>query len=131
MSSGVVNFAFVVAQGQSLADSLTPLYYAVGILIPILGALWALKRYADSQRQQNIQQGAREAKLVDNLELNTKAAEKNTASIEKLGEKFDSFSAAIDKRLTLADYRLDKLEEKIHSNGMSRGHVPGRGDSDV
>jgi hypothetical protein len=114
----VVSFALVLAQGFSLTSSLMPLYYGLGILIPIVGGIWALRRYADNQRQQNISQGIREGKLVDNLEANTKAAEKNTASIEKLGEKFDSFSSAIDKRITLADYRLDKLEETVHGNGF-------------
>jgi hypothetical protein len=124
----VVSLAFVVAQSASLSDSLTPLYYAIGILLPIIGGLWALKRYADNQRQQNVQQGVREGQLVDRLDANTKAAEKNTASIEKLGEKFDSFSSAIDKRLTLADYRLDKLEEKIRSNGLMKSHITKRDD---
>lgn len=130
MSSGVGNIAFVIAQGASLADSLTPLYYALGILVPIIGGLWALKRYADSQRQQNIQQGTREQKLADKLDSAIVSTDKNTASLEKLGEKFDSFSSAIDKRMTLADYRLDKLEEKVHSNGLMK-HIARRDDDNV
>lgn len=130
MSSGVVNFAFIVAQGASLSDSLTPLYYAVAILVPIIGGLWALKTYADKQREQNIQQGTREQKLADKLDSAIVSTDKNTASLEKLGEKFDTFSSAIDKRMTLADYRLDKLEEKIHSNGLMK-HIVRRDDDSV
>jgi hypothetical protein len=109
----VVNMAFILAQGASLGASLVPLYYAVAIMVPIVGGFFALKRYADNQRKQNVQQGIREGQLVDRLDANTKAADKNTASIEKLGAKFDSFSSGIDKRLTLADYRIDKLEEDM------------------
>jgi len=110
-----------VAQGANLSASLVPLYYVAGILALIAGGLWTLKRYADNQREQNILQGSKEATLVDKLEANTKAADKNTASIEKLGEKFDAFSSTIDKRLTLIDYRVDKLEEN-KSNGLRSAH---------
>lgn len=109
--------SFLLAQGisTSLENSLTPLYYGIGILALILSGLWALKRYTDHQRQENIKQGTREQQLSDKLDANTKAADKNTASIEKLGEKFDSFSSNIDKRLTLADYRIDKLEQTVQN----------------
>lgn len=105
---------------------LVPLYYLAGILIPLIGGLWALRRYAEHQRQDSVQQGVKEAKLSDRLEANTNAAEKNTASIEKLGEKFDSFASAIDKRLTLTDYRVDRLEEKFRGNGVGN-YVKGDG----
>lgn len=111
----MASLSFVLAQGASLASSLIPLYYGVGILIPIIGGLWALRRYAANQREQNVQQGVKEGQLVDRLDANTVAANKNTASIEKLSEKFDSFASNIDKRLTLADYRLDKLEETVQN----------------
>lgn len=114
-------YALMAASG-SLSVSLIPLYYAIGILIPVIGGIWALKQYADHQREQNVQQGVREGQLADKIDANTKAAEKNTASIEKLGGKFDSFSSAIDKRLALADYRIEKLEETQH-NGLSRNFI--------
>jgi hypothetical protein len=119
----VVNLAMFIAQGGDITTDLVPLYYAIGILGLIVGGLFTLKRYAASQRQRDVQQGIREGQLADNLAANTKAADKNTASIEKLGEKFDTFAAAIDKRLTLVDYRVDKLEEKIQGNGSLRSHT--------
>lgn len=119
----MVSFLLAQGVGSGLENSLTPIYYGIGILALIVSGLWALKRYTDHQRQENITQGTREQQLFDKLDANTKAADKNTASIEKLGEKFDSFSSAIDKRLTLADYRLDKLEEKVSGNGFLRSHV--------
>ena len=126
------NLVFLLADSSSgIEASLVPLYYGIGILALILSGLWALKRYTDHQKEQLIQQGTKEQQLSDKLEANTKAADKNTASIEKLGEKFDTFSSAMDKRLTLADYRLDRLEEKVHSNGMLKSNVPGRGDGSV
>lgn len=106
---------------------LVPLYYLAGILIPLVGGLWALKRYSDNQRQSSVEQGVKEAKLGDRLEDNTIAAEKNTASIEKLGEKFDIFASAIDKRLTLTDYRVDRLEEKLRGGNGTGSYVKGEG----
>lgn len=128
MNSGVVNF--IMAQGTSLSTSLEPVYYVIAILVPIIGGLWALKRWADNQREQNVQQGTREQKLADKLDATITATDKNTASLEKLGEKFDNFSSAIDKRMTLADYRLDKLEEKVHSNGLMK-HIVRRDEDNV
>jgi hypothetical protein len=131
----VGNLAMMVlaaaSDSGSVSGDFVPLYYGLSILALILSGLWALKRYTDHQRQQLIQQGTKEQQLSDKLEANTKAADKNTASIEKLGEKFDTFSSAIDKRLTLADYRLDRLEESNHSNGVVRGHVPEKGGGNV
>lgn len=117
----------ILANGTTVtSDLLVPLYYLAGILIPLVGGLWALKRYAEHQRQSSVEQGVKEAKLSDRLEANTMAADKNTASIEKLGEKFDSFASAIDKRLTLTDYRVDRLEEKFRGNGAGN-YVKGEG----
>lgn len=126
----MVNLAVALAEGFTF-DTLVPLYSGIGILALIFGALWTLKRYADHQRQENIMQGNREQSLADKLDLNTKAAEKNTASIEKLGEKFDTFSSAIDKRLTLVDYRVDKLEETQHSHNGSAKKSYVRNDDSV
>lgn len=112
----MVNAALIAsaATGSAMTE-LVPMYYGIGILALIISGLWALKRYTDHQKQQNITQGNREQQLSDKLDANTKAADKNTASIEKLGDKFDTFSSAIDKRLTLVDYRVDKLEETFRS----------------
>lgn len=119
--------SLLLASGVPVTSTLlVPLYYLVGILIPIIGGLWALRRYAEHQRQSSVEQGVKEAKLSDRLEANTNAADKNTASIEKLGEKFDSFASAIDKRLTLTDYRVDRIEEKIRGNGTG-SYVRGEG----
>jgi hypothetical protein len=127
----VVSLLLLTDAGASATPAfLVPLYYMIGILIPLIGGLWALKRYADHQRQANVQQGVKEAQLSDKLEANTKAADKNTASIEKLGEKFDAFASAIDKRLTLTDYRVDRLEEKSRWNG-DRSQVKGGRDENI
>jgi hypothetical protein len=119
----VDNLTMILASAATggAVNELVPVYYGIGILALIISGLWALKRYTDHQRQENIQQGNREQQLSDMLDANTKAADKNTASIEKLGEKFDIFSAAIDKRLTLIDYRVDKLEEN-KPNGFRGAH---------
>lgn len=100
----------ILAQGASVASSLDPLYYGLGILALIISGLWALKRYADNQRQQNITQGNSEQKLADKLDGVIAATDKNTASIERLSMKFDDFSRDLDKRLTLVDYRVKQLE---------------------
>ena len=115
----MVSALLMLADGVPATSALlVPLYYLAGILIPVIGGLWALKRYADNQRKSSVEQGVKEAKLSDQLEANTIAADKNTASIEKLGEKFEVFASAIDKRLTLTDYRVDRLENQIrNSNG--------------
>lgn len=118
--------SLLLASGVPVTPVLVPLYYLAGILIPLVGGLWALKRYADRQRQSSVERGVKEAKLSDQLEANTIASDKNTASIEKLGDKFDSFASAMDKRLTLTDYRVDRLEEKIRGNGTGN-YVKGEG----
>lgn len=111
------------AQSAISAD-LVPFYYALCIIAMILGGFWALKKYGDRQRQSQLEQGAKEQQLADRLEANTKAADKNTASIEKMSDKLDSFSAAVDKRLTLVDYRVERLEEQA-SNGANPFTHPG------
>jgi hypothetical protein len=124
----VVNVAFILAQGGGLSSAdFVPLYYGLSILALILSGLWALKRYTDHQKQQNIQQGTREQQLSDKLDANTSAADKNTASIERLGNKFDTFSSAMDKRLTLTDYRVDRLEADL-KNCKSNGNIGARKD---
>jgi FtsZ-interacting cell division protein ZipA len=108
----------VLAQNASADDNLTPVYYAIAILALIIGGLWALKKNNDKAKQELIQRGIKEQQLVDKLDANTQAAEKNTASLSKLGDKFDAFSSTIDKRMTLGEYRINKLEE-VTFNGKS------------
>jgi predicted negative regulator of RcsB-dependent stress response len=115
----------VLAQAASVSGDITPLYYAAALAALLIGGLWGLKKYADKQKEEFVQRGVKEQQLSDKLEANTRANEKNTSSIEKLGEKFDTFSSAVDKRLTLDDYRIDKLEEKVNGkvSGNGNGHV--------
>lgn len=121
------HLALILAQGSSgtLGD-LTPLYYGLSILVLICSGLWALKKYSDNQKQDSIQRAIREQALTDKLDANTRAADKNSTALERLGEKFDTFSSAVDKRLTLLDYRVDKAEEDVkkctdHNGNKSRG----------
>lgn len=101
----------ILAQGTAVAvSSLDPLYYGLGIVALIISGLWALKRYADQQRRQNILQGNSEQRLADKLDAVVTATEKNTKSIDCLSGKFDKFSSDMDKRLTLTDYRVSRLE---------------------
>ena len=102
--------SFLAAQSVDWAASLSPLYYGIGILALIISGLWALKRYADKQRQQNITQGNTDQRLADKLDAVVTATEKNTLSIDRLSAKFDRFSSDMDKRITLADYRIGRLE---------------------
>lgn len=115
----MVNY-LAAAQSFDLAAGLVPLYYAIGILALVFGGLWQLKRYNDKQREDFRKRGVQEQALSDKLDANTKAADKNTASIERMSEKFDSFSVDMGKRVTLLDYRVEQLEGKgPRPHGMS------------
>ena len=94
-------------------NSLTILYYVVGIIAVIAAGLWGLKKYNDGQRDKWQKQGNKEQQLLDKLDQNINATAKNTAAIEKSSERLADFVTSVNDRFNVHDLRIMRLEDKF------------------
>lgn len=105
-----------------MAADLVPAYYITGTLASLGVVLGGARSYYARQRKRWTEEGAGAARMAEAIEHNTRAADKNTASLDAIGKQLSDFIAETRHQFERHDSRLARLED------MSRRRV--RGDPD-
>jgi hypothetical protein len=109
-----------------MAADLTPLYYITGTGASIAAVLGGARSYYQRQRKRWTSEGAQQERHAKALEANTRASERNTATIERLGTKLDGFIDEARRELLNHTSRIGHLEDLVENNFRQQPRRPPR-----
>jgi hypothetical protein len=104
-----------------MAADLVPAYYVTGTFASIGIVLGGARSYYARQKKRWTEEGAGAARMAEAIEHNTKAAERNTASLDVIGRQLGEFIAETVRRFEKHESRLDRLEDLALPRRRVRG----------
>jgi hypothetical protein len=94
-----------------MSADLVPAYYITGTLGSLAVVIGGARSYYARQKNRWTEEGAGAARMAEAIEHNTKAAERNTASLDVIGRQLGEFIAETVRRFERHESRLDRLED--------------------